>query len=218
VNAAPTALRVAGKSRAGQARAAGLIAAFLVVGLSLTACSHGSKKSGSSSQVATSGSSSSSPAVTTTPASTGPAPTPLSTVASVPLVTAPPTALHATATFGDGVTVHLTNITYDVVSGTGPGVIVGQPAVTFALQITNSSSTAISLDNVQVDVTYGTDATPGVPANQGDTKPFSGSLATSKSASGTYEFSIPTDQQKNVSLTVWYAQGKPTVLLTGSAR
>jgi hypothetical protein len=148
--------------------------------------------------------------------SAAPAP-PLSTVPTLPGTTEPPTPLKSTATFGGGVSVHVTNIDYGTVTGSGPGVISGQPAVTFTLQITNDSPATIKIDTVQVNVTYGPDSTPAVPSNAQSTQPFSGSLAAGKSATGTYAFSIPVPEQNDVSMTVWYNQGQPTVVLTGSA-
>ncbi len=93
----------------------------------------------------------------------------------------------------------------------------GQPVVTFTLQLRNSSSTPISTNTVQVQVTYGAGHVPAVPANHATTTPFSGTLKPGDSATGTYAFAIPTNQQNDVTVAVWYAQGKPTVLLTGPA-
>lgn len=145
-------------------------------------------------------------------------PTNLETVAPVKEITRPVVPLEAPAPFGNGVTVKVTKTTYGKVTDEGPGVLTGRPTVTFVLTMTNKSAAKISLDTVQVSATHGEDATPATPANASTLRPFSGALAPGKSATAQYAFAIPVSEQHQVKLTVWYAEGEPTVVMAGSAR
>lgn len=157
------------------------------------------------------------PAPSPTPAPSGRAGS-VSPVVPVPLVTLPATPLTATGRFGTGVAVRVLHIAYGTVTGSGPGVLSGRPTVTFTLAITNGSPAPISIDTVQVNASYGSTATPAVAACCGDAQPFGGSLAAGRTATAAYAFAIPVPQQRDVELSVWYGQGVPTVVLTGSAR
>jgi hypothetical protein len=135
----------------------------------------------------------------------------------LPQVTNSPTPITATANFGGGVLAQVTHLAYGTVTGSGPGVIANVPEVTFTIAVTNNSGAAVSVDNVQVTAAYGSAKIPGVQANQETTVPLKGALDPGKSGTGTYAFAIPTEEQNNVTVTVWYAENQPTVVFTGSA-
>lgn len=190
----------------------------------LVACSH--KASGaSSSQTAPSGqpgststpgasassSSSASGSKTKTPNSTS-----LSVVPSLPEKTLPPVPLTAVANFGGGVSIKVTQIANQTSSDTGPGTIKGQAAVAFTLQLRNESKTTVSVNTVNVTAGYGA-GTPASPVNLSSNPPFKGQVKPGGMATGVYAFAIPTTDRSHVSLTLWYAQGKPTVVFSGSA-
>jgi hypothetical protein len=114
-------------------------------------------------------------------------------------------------------TARIVHLAHGKVTDKGPGVIVG-PAVTFTIELRNRGDAPVDVNTVQVTATYGTNKTPAVMTNQASTKPFTGTLAAGASERGTYAFAIPTAGQGHVTVTVWYAQGKPTVAFVGNAR
>jgi hypothetical protein len=141
----------------------------------------------------------------------------LSTVATQPATTLPATPIKATADFGSGVSAHVTKIADEKVTDTGPGIISGVPAAAFTIQLVNDSKATVSLSNVQVTASYGSDETPASEANLSKARGFKGSMAPGATATGTYSFAIPTTDRSNVQVSIWYAPGQPTVLFTGAA-
>jgi hypothetical protein len=126
--------------------------------------------------------------------------------------------LRSAAPFGNGVSVQIVRTEHGTVTDTGPGVLTGRPEVTFTLRMTNSSRRTINLDTVQVTATYGASASPAVPGNQSTSTPFHGSLRNGGKADAQYSFAIPTAEQNDVRVLVWYRQGEPTVAMTGATR
>jgi hypothetical protein len=140
------------------------------------------------------------------------------TVSPALQTTLPPVPLRQRAPFGTGLSVRVAAIHFGKVTQSGPGSLVGRPTVAFTLQLTNKSDKAVSIDAVQVSTSYGAANTPGVPSDSAPSRPFAGRLGSGDSTTGVYVFAIPEKDQHDVSLTVWYKQGVPTVLLHGSAR
>ncbi|HXD62002.1 MAG TPA: hypothetical protein VN619_08755 [Lacisediminihabitans sp.] len=120
----------------------------------------------------------------------------------------------ASADFGDTVTARITSITSTTATGTGVGEVSG-PAVRVALSITNGTGSQISLNGVTVNAYYGSAMTPASPVGTQDDKTFGGNLGASKTASGSYEFSVPKDQQSSLVITVSRAAGEPIVVFQG---
>lgn len=120
----------------------------------------------------------------------------------------------ATADFGNTVSAHITKITSTTATGTQAGEVSG-PAVRVALSITNGSAADISLDGVTVNAYYGSAMTPASPIATQDNIRFGGTLAASKTATGSYEFSIPKDQQASLIITVSRSAGSPIVVFQG---
>jgi hypothetical protein len=137
-------------------------------------------------------------------------------VPSVHATTLAPVALRATAQFGGGVSAQVAQIADQKVSDTGPGNIVGQPAVAFTIEIRNQSKNNVSLSTVNVTATYGS-GTPASPANSASNSAFKGSVKPGGLAKGTYAFAIPTKDRDRVAVSIWYTQGKPTVVFSGKA-
>lgn len=117
--------------------------------------------------------------------------------------------------FGDGVSVTVTKIVDQTSSDTGPGTIQGQPAVAFTLSFRNGSKAPISVNSVNVTATYGSADTPASPANSSSNVPLSGTVKPAGTASGVYAFAIPKSARAAVTLQLWYAQGKPVVVISG---
>lgn len=120
----------------------------------------------------------------------------------------------ATADFGNTVSAHITKITSTTAAGTQAGEVSG-PAVQVELTITNGTTGDISLDGVSVNAYYGSGMTPASPIAMQDSTMFGGTLAASKTAAGTYLFSVPKDQQASLVITVSRAAGAPIVVFQG---
>jgi hypothetical protein len=164
------------------------------------------------------GSSAASGAATSAGATAAPLPPGLSAVVAPPGVTASPVSIKSVASFGGNITARVTKFSFGTNTDQGPGVLSGVPEVTFTIALTNGSKTAISGDHVEVTAAYGSALTPGAPANLGLTTPIAGSLSAGATATGTYGFSIPANQQANVTLSIWIDSNRPTVVLTGATR
>jgi hypothetical protein len=132
--------------------------------------------------------------------------------------TLPAVPLRSSAPFGNGIRARVTGLRYGTVTETGPGQLTGSPAITFRITLYNTSRAAAGVDGVSVNAYYGARKTPAVPTNLYTTRPIHGRVAAGSTATGSYAFAIPPSQRHDVTLTVWYAQGAPTVVLRGSAR
>lgn len=139
----------------------------------------------------------------------------LSVVPSVQVRTMPPVPISAPAAFGGGVSARVTKVADQKQTDQGPGVIAGAPAVAFTLEFTNHSGKPISVNTVNVTATYGHGA-PAVPANLSSNRPLRNDIKSGGTATGVYAFVIPRADRAKVSLAVWYAQGKPTVVFSGA--
>lgn len=145
------------------------------------------------------------------------APGPLTTVPTRAVSTLPAVPLRSTAAFGTGVAAAVTAITHGVDRDRGPGAQTGRPTVEFHLRLTNGTRRRLAVSTVEVQATYGTSATPAIAAASG-TQPFTGTIAPSGAQEAVYAFAVPETGQKRIRVTISYKAGKPTVLLTGSAR
>jgi cytoskeletal protein RodZ len=120
----------------------------------------------------------------------------------------------ATADLGNTVSARITKITSTTATGTQAGEVSG-PAARVELTITNGTTGDISLDGVSVNAYYGSGMTPASPIAAQDSTAFGGTLAASKTAAGTYLFSVPKDQQAGLVITVSRAAGTPIVVFQG---
>jgi hypothetical protein len=125
--------------------------------------------------------------------------------------------LDATAAAGDGVTARLAAI--DAVEGKagGPGQVAG-PALRVTVRIKNGSTADVSLDGVAVNLSYGSDKTPGSPIEDTSNAPFSGTLPAGDEAEGVYVFSVPKDSRDVVTVEVGYQPGAPLMIFSGPVR
>ena len=134
-------------------------------------------------------------------------------VPEVPVTTAPAVALTDTADFGGQVAARITQVNAVQATATLPGEVSG-PAVAVALEITNSSGQAIGLDSVTVTLTDAAGNPAGAIA-AAPSAPLTGVLDAGAAKSGTYVFTVPTDQRNPVTVTVNYSSGAPTLVFTG---
>lgn len=135
-------------------------------------------------------------------------------VAPVPVTTNAAVPFNSVADFGGQVTASLTNVTAIDATAQLPGEIAG-PAVAITIEIDNASAAAIGLDTVTVDLTDGA-GNPTLPMTADPAAPLSGVLSPGEKRSGVYVFTVPVDARNQMSLTVSYSTGSPTVLFTGS--
>jgi len=98
----------------------------------------------------------------------------------------------------------------------GPGEISG-PAIKVTISLKNGTKHAISVNQVTVNVSYGSNGSPSI-AVLGDpsSKPFSGTAAPGATARGTYIFDIAKNQRSDVSISVSYAALSPIVVFKGA--
>ena len=122
-------------------------------------------------------------------------------------------ALDAATDFGNGVGIRLAPIESVEVEARRPGEI-GGPGLAITIEITNGSDAEIQLDNVTVDLTdaTGASASPVTPESELD---LSGPLAVGASTTGTYFFTLPSEDRAGATLRVSYTTDVPTVLFTG---
>jgi hypothetical protein len=125
-------------------------------------------------------------------------------------------ALDAVATADSGVSASLAALEAIQGTGAGPGSING-PALRVTVRITNGTSDALDLDQVQVTMSHGDDETPASPLNDPSVAPFTGTLAAGASAEGRYVFSVPEGRRDMITVTVGYLAGAPFLVFTGSA-
>jgi hypothetical protein len=110
-------------------------------------------------------------------------------------------------------------VSVEAIQGTasGPGNIAG-PALRVTVRLTDGRSSAVSLDGVVVNLTYGQDATPASPLDDPSGSPFSGTLAPGASGVGVYVFTVPADQRQVVTVSVGWEAAAPVMVFTGPAR
>ena len=128
---------------------------------------------------------------------------------------APPVALDESPTVVTGVTARVKSVTPVDGEATLPGEVEG-PAVRAELELTNESGAAIDLSTTVVNLAYGDDRIPANTFSTG-TSSFSGTLDTGSSSTGVYVFSVPTDDQDALRLTLDYAVDVPVVVFEGAA-
>jgi hypothetical protein len=127
-----------------------------------------------------------------------------------------PIPLDETGDFGTGLSVRLVGIEAIEGEATTQGEIAG-PALRVELEMTNDSDEPISLERVQVEVTYGEDRTPGIELSESGTVPFAPSVAPGDSTTGTVVFVVPVDQRDLVQVVVTQTAGAPIIVFEGSA-
>jgi hypothetical protein len=129
------------------------------------------------------------------------------------LPTKPAVALNQTADFGTGVVARLDGIDAIVAQAHGPGEVTG-PALAFRVTVTNSSSQAVDLSAVIVNLTDA-NGNPGISMFGDPAAALSGTLAAGASATGTYVFTIDQSARSSVRVEVHYSTQAPTVVFSG---
>lgn len=158
---------------------------------------------------------------TTAPPATTPVPAPgggdiNQTVPEVEITSNSPVPLTETADFGNGVTVNLAAIQSITTEAQLPGEIAG-PGVQVTVDIVNSSSDAIDLGAVIVDLADAA-GTPAIPMSASPASPFVGSLAAGQTATGVYVFTVPSTYANPATVSVSYSTKAPVAVFVGDAK
>lgn len=106
------------------------------------------------------------------------------------------------ARWRDGLSVKITNTTIGKTAGVGPGARVGEPFVTFTMQLANASTRAIDISQVVVGVSYGASAAEATPVYDDSMTDFSGTLKSSASTTARYAFELPDPKNADVVVTI----------------
>ena len=128
----------------------------------------------------------------------------------------PAIPLSATADFGTGLTLKVTDVEPVRSVARRPGEI-SAPAVRISMQARNGSSKPISLDGMAVSVDYGSHRTPAIEVAEPGGDPFQGTLAAGHSRRGVYIFNVPITGRDGIHVTTSYTAAAPTLVFTGSA-
>jgi hypothetical protein len=128
----------------------------------------------------------------------------------------PAVPLSSPASYGTGLKAKIVSVRAGKVTDTGRGALTGTPALTFTLSFQNGSRNSVDLHSVQVAASFGANQAPGVPTNLSVTKPVDGTLRPGAATTGTYAFQLPKGSSERARITVWYAQGKPTIAFSGT--
>jgi hypothetical protein len=128
--------------------------------------------------------------------------------------TLPAVGVGTEAELGGNVFVTVTKIEPTSLTAKGPGEVSG-PGVIVTVDVRNATNNALDLAGLVVNAHYG-DGTPAVPAAvQADA--LAGTIAPGASKSGTYAFSVPTDQNSSVVVDVQHS-GLPNVVVVDASR
>jgi len=222
-----------GRSRA---RKRVILAALTAVGvIAVVAVVMGLRAAGDSGGAAdapsTPAASASAPTGTADPTTTDPAaaePEPAESVAPLPAPAPPegaqeqpiapeqePVAPTETATGADGASVALVSTESVDVVGKLPGEVSGA-GMSVTVEITNTTDAPMNMDYVAVNLYTGSDRTPALPIQSGDSGGFGGELAVGESAKATYVFLVDEDARDDVLIGVDYLPGAATVTFRGS--
>jgi cytoskeletal protein RodZ len=133
---------------------------------------------------------------TGTASSTGGAPTSQPTRSPVPINTK--------AQVKKGLTAALSQLEAVKGEANGPGEIAG-PAIRFVLTLTNTSDAALPLDTLVVNAYYGKAETPASQLEKPGGAALPARVKAAGKATGTFIYSIPTNQRDDVLITVDYS-------------
>jgi len=135
-----------------------------------------------------------------------------------PTITAKPAPFDKTVKYSDGLSLHIDKIRHGVESGYGPGVFHGSPTTQLSVTMTNHTKKAINLDQVVVQMDYGSPSRIAPPVYNNAALDFSGILKPGDSRTATYIFSVPTSQLSDVTMTVDMDSIHVAAMFTGSVQ
>ncbi|TWE11815.1 hypothetical protein [Rudaeicoccus suwonensis] len=218
----------AGRAGRRTARGLSLVAAVAVVGL-CAGCGSSGKVAASASSTASAGTQSSASA-SAYPSSSGTASAPSSPLAGAakpvvrdgktphPTITAATASFDTSVTYPTGVVLTITSIKQAKETGQGPGVFANAPITEVTVKFTNGSKSTINLEQVVVQMTYGSPARIASPVYNTSAVDFSGSVRPGASQTATYVFSIPSAGLKHNTMTVDFDGTYAAADFTGSVQ
>lgn len=122
------------------------------------------------------------------------------------------------ATFADGVSLEVNKIRHGVKSAQGPRTFSGLPTTAVMLTFVNGSKSAINLNQVVVQMTYGTPARVALAVYGNGASDFSGTVAAGKTDRATYIFSIPTNDLPAATMSADFDAVHRAASFTGSVQ
>lgn len=125
----------------------------------------------------------------------------------------PEVGLQDEAQGADGVTVGLTDVSVEQVTGQGAGSVSGR-AVRITVGVTNGSPDELSVSGVDVTAYTGSDRVPAAPVDDGGTVGLGGVVAPGERSSGSYLFTLP-DDASTVTVLVAVEAGAPVLVFSG---
>ena len=128
--------------------------------------------------------------------------------------TADPVDINEPSTVASGASVRLVSFTSTQAEASLPGEVSG-PAVVMVVEFTNGTSEPIDLDGVTVDLQHGDGISAGL-VTSADHEALAGVLAPGEAASGSYLFTIPTDDRDEVTVSIKFAADEPRLFFAGS--
>lgn len=99
---------------------------------------------------------------------------------------------------------------------TGPGSISG-PALRATVRLQNGTGGPLPVDDVSVNLSFGSESTPGSPVDDPSRRPFRGTLGPGEVADGAFVFTVPADQRDAVTVEVGLRAGAPIAVFRGAA-
>jgi hypothetical protein len=161
------------------------------------------------------------PSSTLPPPATTPVPAPTpgggidQTVAPQKEVTKKPVKLDKPSDTGEGATVRITSVKAINAKAQLPGEVAG-PGVALTVVVKNSSAEPLNIGTVVVSLLDATGA-PGNEMSSAPAKPFSGTLASGKTATGVYVFTVGKQRREPISVSVTLTGGAPVLVFKGNA-
>jgi hypothetical protein len=161
------------------------------------------------------------PSSTLPPPATTPVPAPTpgggidQTVAPQKEVTKKPVKLDKPSDTGEGASVRITSVKAINAKAQLPGEVAG-PGVALTVVVKNSSAEPLNIGTVVVSLLDATGA-PGNEMSSAPAKPFSGTLASGKTATGVYVFTVGKQRREPISVSVTLTGGAPVLVFKGNA-
>lgn len=123
-----------------------------------------------------------------------------------------------TVSYSDGVKLRVVAIKQTKTSGRGPGVFVGAPLTQVDVDLTNTSSADLKLDQVVVTMLYGSPQRVASAVYQDGAVDLAGVVPKGKSVTGRYMFSVPRKELSAVTLSVDFDGKHAAATFKGAAK
>lgn len=119
-----------------------------------------------------------------------------------PTISAKAAPFNKTVRYSDGLTLQIKKIIQGAETQYGRGAFHGSPTTQLAVTMTNNTKKTVNIEQVIVQMVYGSPSRVAPPVDDNAASDFSGMLVPGHSQTATYIFSVPTSQLGNVTMTV----------------